>query len=383
LSEGWQKSLTRWMEAGLVDAAAAGRIRAFEEARGAGASQGRLALVVFGFGGLLLVAGILLFVAAHWDTLSPGYRFTLVLAMVAVLHAAGAAASARSEALSATLHAAGTGALGAGIFLAGQVFHMAEHWPGALLLWSIGAAVGMYLLRQWPQLLWLAVLAPAWLCGEWIEAQRQSFWSWGDATPMAVGLVLLACAYLMAKGPEHAGSWRRVLAWLGAIALIPAAAVLGAGGDDYRHLSGRDLAEHAGSATQVVGWALAIALPLAVAWFVRGRDAVWMLAALAWALLLSQVSPRTDGGELATYALLGAGAVGVVLWGLRDRQRLAINVGVLGFALAVCGFYFGNLFDKLGRSLGLIGLGILFIGGGWLLERTRRRLIARATGGAA
>jgi hypothetical protein len=54
---------------------------------------------------------------------------------------------------------------------------------------------------------------------------------------------------------------------------------------------------------------------------------------------------------------------------------------VLGFALTVCCFYFANIFDKLGRSLGLIGLGILFIGGGWWLERTRRRLVARATGG--
>jgi hypothetical protein len=31
--------------------------------------------------------------------------------------------------------------------------------------------------------------------------------------------------------------------------------------------------------------------------------------------------------------------------------------------------------DKFGRSLGLIGLGILFLAGGWALERTRRRLV--------
>jgi hypothetical protein len=33
------------------------------------------------------------------------------------------------------------------------------------------------------------------------------------------------------------------------------------------------------------------------------------------------------------------------------------------------------LMDKLGRSLGLIGLGILFLVGGIVLERLRRRLI--------
>ena len=380
MSEGWRKSLARWADAGLVDAATAARIRAFEEARGAGASQGRLALLVFGFGGLLLVAGILLFVAAHWDTLSSVARFALVLAMVVVLHAGGAVAATRSDALPATLHAAGTGALGAGIFLAGQIFHMAEHWPGALMLWSLGAAAGVWVLRQWPQVLWLALLAPAWLCGEWIEQQGERLWGWNELTPMAVGVVLLACAYLIAKGPERGEIWRRVLAWLGAIALIPAAIALAAGSDGYPPRPDDNPQGVTGAAT-VVAWALAIAVPLAVAGFARGRDAAWMLAAVAWALVLSQLSMRTDGGELATYALLAAGAVGVVAWGLRDRQRLAINVGVLGFALTVCCFYFANIFDKLGRSLGLIGLGILFIGGGWWLERTRRRLVARATGG--
>jgi hypothetical protein len=32
---------------------------------------------------------------------------------------------------------------------------------------------------------------------------------------------------------------------------------------------------------------------------------------------------------------------------------------------------------KLDRSLGLIMLGVLFLAGGWMLERTRRRLVAK------
>lgn len=378
MSEGWQAPLNRWLEAGLVDAATAERVRSFEAARGANAPHSRLTLIVFGFGGILLIAGVLLFVAAHWDSLSPGGRFGLVLAMVAVLHASGAVAAARSPALSATLHAVGTGALGAGIFLAGQIFNIEEHWPGALMLWAIGAAVGVYLLRQWPQVVWLAVLAPAWLWGEWVEIQRY-LWTWGDVTLPGVGLFVLACAYLMSKGPDTSESWRRTLAWLGALALIPAAAAIGWGDDDYRSYA--DVGPTPVSGTvRGLAWTLAIVLPLAVAWFVRGREAVWILAALAWALVLSQVPTRSDAGDLAMYALFAVGGIGVVLWGLRDRQRLAINVGVLGFALAVLGFYFDSVYDKLGRSLGLIGLGVLFIGGGWMLERTRTRLVARASG---
>jgi hypothetical protein len=39
-------------------------------------------------------------------------------------------------------------------------------------------------------------------------------------------------------------------------------------------------------------------------------------------------------------------------------------------------FYFSSVMDKLDRSLGLIMLGVLFLAGGWLLERTRRRLVS-------
>lgn len=381
MSDSWQAALARWLRAGLVDAGTADRIRAWEDTHGAESRKGRLALIVFSFGGLLLTAGILLFVAAHWERLSPGGRFSLVLAMIAALHAGGALAARVSPALSATLHAVGTAALGAGIYLAGQVFHMAEHWPGALMLWSAGAAVGAWLLRQWPQVLWLALLAPAWLWGEWIAAQPPHA-AWRGMTPAAIGIFLIACAYLAARPPGTAVAWRRALAWLGAIALIPAGVMLAMASDTDRALFGRDYPEIE-DAPLVFAWLLAVLLPLALAWFLRGREAAWLLVALAWAVLVTQVSPRTDAGELALFALLAAGGAGIVLWGWKDGERLAINAGVLGFALAILGFYFSSVFDRLGRAVGLIGLGILFIGGGWLLERARRRLIGRMRRGAA
>ena len=142
MSDSWQSALKRWTGAGLVDSTTADRIRAWEEGQGGVTRQGRLTLIIFALGALLLTAGVLLFVAAHWDRLSPGGRFSLALALIAILHAGGAIASRSSPALASTLHAVGTAALGAGIYLSGQIFHMAEHWPGALMLWSIGAAIG-------------------------------------------------------------------------------------------------------------------------------------------------------------------------------------------------------------------------------------------------
>jgi uncharacterized membrane protein len=57
-------------------------------------------------------------------------------------------------------------------------------------------------------------------------------------------------------------------------------------------------------------------------------------------------------------------------------------MGVVSFALTICFFYFSSVFDKLGRSASLIGFGLMFLLGGWYLEKLRRKLIVRSAGGA-
>jgi hypothetical protein len=60
---------------------------------------------------------------------------------------------------------------------------------------------------------------------------------------------------------------------------------------------------------------------------------------------------------------------------VRQASKALVNLGTAVFAMAVAWFYFSDLFDKMGRALGLIGLGILFLAGGWALEKARRRLL--------
>jgi len=93
------------------------------------------------------------------------------------------------------------------------------------------------------------------------------------------------------------------------------------------------------------------------------------------------VAPPPFWPELGVYAWCALGAIALVLWGLAEARRERINLGVAGFALTVSFFYFSSIMDKLGRSASLIGLGLLFLLGGWALERTRRLLIARLEGG--
>jgi hypothetical protein len=123
------------------------------------------------------------------------------------------------------------------------------------------------------------------------------------------------------------------------------------------------------------GWSAAIAIPLGLSFFLRGREAWTSALAMAWGVLLALLHPEAIG-----YVWCAAGAVGLVAWGLRDGRPERINLGVAGFAITLLSFYFSNVMDKFGRSLGLMGLGALFLLAGWALERTRRRLLAQIAG---
>jgi uncharacterized membrane protein len=172
--------LTRWRTAGVLDAEAEARIRAFEREQKKSPElrdreperkvdvagmrwQGIVALIL---GGILLSCGVALFVSAHWDELGPGARYAIVIAMVAVFHLGGGFACEKFAGLSTTLHAVGTVATGAAIALVGQIFNIQEHWPAAVLMWALAAMAGWMLLRDQAQQTLTLLLVPAWLISE-------------------------------------------------------------------------------------------------------------------------------------------------------------------------------------------------------------------------
>jgi uncharacterized membrane protein len=376
----------RWTEAGLIDAQAAARILAFEAGQERRATLRWPVFLALVFGGILLAAGVTLFVAAHWDELSPSMRFSLVLLLAGLFHVGGAILSDRFPALSTTLHAVGTASLGAAIFLTAQIFNLHENWPTGILLWAIGAAAGYTLLRDWIQAALLALLAPAWLISQWDIVIE---WHSGGSRPLALGLVLIALCYVSARIGDQENPGRRALVWIGGIVLLPcvgiAVAIAGEEGNAF-------LLDHPppplAFSTLLFGWAVALAAPLLLAWLLR-RRAAWincLWAAWAYALILSdqyallfrdnQYHHRL-GATLALYALCALGSVGLVFWGLYEKRKERLNLGIAGFAISVLFFYFDSFMGKLGRSASLLILGLLCLAGGSALEVTRRRLMSR------
>ena len=373
-----ESHLKRWQSAGVLDPDAANRIRSYEaEQKGQGglAWQGRVALIL---GGILLASGIALFVSAHWDDLGPGWRYTVITLLVAVFHIGGAIARPRYPALSTALHAVGTVSTGAAIALVGQIFNIQEHWPAAILLWFIAALAGWVLLRDEAQQILTLLLFPAWLISEWSYAAKGHI---GVDVYLGRFLVIWSTLYLT----FFLGSSRKIVRGI----LFTCAAIASVVGivlmlDSWRSWSAVQtyLPFHA----RFWGWIAIAALPLLFSLFRFGRSALPVVAAIAFAIALPWCThtwtehsmygsyTRTESG-LAAYALVAAFCVFFIAWGVRQVSRALVNLAVVGFGATVAWFYFSNLLDKMNRSLGLIGLGVLFLAGGWVLEKTRRSLL--------
>jgi len=369
-SDQLEQQLLRWTDAGVLDPASAGRIRDFESGR---ESPGTRWSVIFAiaFGSIMVAAGVLLFVAAHWDNLSPAQRFFLVLTMVAGFHVAGGAIMPRMRALGLALHAIGTVSLGGGIYLAGQIFNLEEHWPGGILLWAIGALLAWVILRDWLQATLSALLIPAWIASEWsVQAQHFN----GRERLLLQFLSLTAITYLSARLPDANSYLRRALVWAGGVALLPLCALLGTVRSEYmwnHQQSPLPLSLHA------AGLLMAFAVPLLAAYFLRGKLVVWNLGYALWVYVVALLDGRDVFQNVILHALCALASVGLVMWGLQENRRERINLGMAGFAITVIVFYFSSVMDKLGRSASLVGFGLLFLLGGWQLEQLRRKLVAR------
>jgi uncharacterized membrane protein len=377
-----ERYLNRWLDAGLINETTASSIRAYE-AKDIQPSGLRWQVVVaLILGGILLGAGVFLFVAANWDDVSPGLRLMLVLAMLVLFHGAGVVAKERFAGFATTMHALGTVAAGAAIALVGQIFNMQEHWPAAVMLWALCALAGWWLLGDQFQQTLSLLLVPAWLISEWMY--RASVYD-GAQVYLARMVAVIAAVYL--TGFLH--SRRRVvfgiLFGVAAVVLCVCVGSLSEGWMYYGY--GQHPWGFLPVPLRVVAFVILL-LTVGFGWYIERQSVMpaCVVAAAVFILPWAQTVVQAEGwngqtwrhseASLPAYVLVAITAVFLAWWGVREGTKALVNYGIAAFALTVMWFYFSSIMDKLGRSLGLIMLGVLFLAGGWLLEKMRRKLVA-------
>ena len=373
--------LRRWTLAGVLDAATADRIRDYEKTQEQSSGLRWQVMLALIFGAMLLAAGIALFVAAHWDELSPSSRFVIVIGMLVLLHGAALAAHDRFERLAMVLHGVGTVAAGAAFALVGQIFNLQEHWPTGILLWALCAIAGWALLGDELQQTIAILLVPAWILGEWWA--RTAGYRGSDLYGARM-LATFAALYLTA----FVGSRKRLVFALlfsaASIALAVSIVILmGNHSLWYNWQAEPEMLR----ITLIAGWGWIAVVPLLAAWRLRPSSIAPVVVVLLTAIVLPHLTrviryagPQAYSYEetsVVAYLWVGLLAAFFAWWGVREPSQSLVNYGIITFALTVLWFYFSNVMDKLDRSLSLILLGVLFLGGGWLLEKMRRRLVAR------
>jgi len=379
------EELERWVGAGVIDPLTADRIRVFERSREKPAGLRWQVLLALIFGALLLAAGISLFVAAHWDELSPGARFTVTMGMLVVLHLGGILVRARFDRLAIALHGIGTVAAGAAIALVGQIFNMQEHWPAAILLWAICALAGWALLGDQVQQTITLLLIPAWIICEW--SVRTQGYQGSDMIVVRM-ITVFSAAYLVAFLDEKKKLVFGVLFAAACIGIVVGTVFLVEDRSLWYRWEKQPLLP---MVMLVFIWGCTAVLPLLFAWRFNRPSMLPVAVILAMTIVLPHLfytnrsiySPYTyNEPSWASYALVALVAAFLAWWGVQQRSRAVINYGVVCFALSVLWFYFSSVMGKLERSFSLIVLGVLFLGGGWVLEKTRRRLVRQVEGEA-
>jgi len=380
----------KWEAAGVVGAETCAAIRAYELAEAKPAGRQWQVLLALILGGILLGAGVLLFVAAHWDAVGPGSRLALVLGILVFFHGLGLGTRERFAGFATAMHALGTVGCGAAIALIGQIYNMQEHWPAAILVWGLCAATGWWVLGDQFQQTLTLLLLPAWVLSE-LYYRLEPFR--GDWVYLWRLMAVLAAFYVVSFLASRQRVVFGILFAVGAVGLM--GSVIGLG-DGWRQAS-YSFFHDAGFVP--LGYQIAtlglIAVTLAAGFLLSRWNAglIVLVAGLAYALPWARTTVAEDGwngagyvhsdASVLAYLMVAAVTMAFVGWGVRTASKALVNYGVAMFALTVVWFYFSSVMDKLGRSFGLIVLGVLFLAGGWALERTRRELVRRMEPGNA
>jgi uncharacterized membrane protein len=156
------KELPEWTARGWVQPGAESAILDYVAAQRGGTPWLTYAFSVLGV--LLLGSGIITYFAANWGEIPKLVKLVILFGSLWLAYGAAWHALRDNHAplLGQALLLLGAILFGANIMLIAQIYHIDAHFPNGVLLWSLGALVGAWLVRSQPMLVAAIVLGWLW-----------------------------------------------------------------------------------------------------------------------------------------------------------------------------------------------------------------------------
>ncbi len=215
-----KRDLKKWQHEGWVSAENAAAI--LQDARPRGLA-GRLVFLVGLLGACLLLFSAISFVAANWEDMSRLARLTWLIALLWSAYLVGWRLTANAHPrLAEIAYLLGVGLFGVNITLIAQMFHIDNHPPDGVLMWTIGALVSAALLQSRAALVLTFIGAMVWSAMEvflydtlihwpflliWIPAFLLSIWlRWSFTVHLAFISAFLWCSTSLLRYAEE-GHW--------------------------------------------------------------------------------------------------------------------------------------------------------------------------------
>jgi len=357
----------RWVDEGLIDAAAAEKIARDVEARERRSLSFGSILAIMA--ALLFAAAILVVVAANWEAIPRLTRVVSLFALILAGYVGGALLkNAGHAAIAEGLWIIAAAAFGGSIALIGQMYHMSGDEAGVLLTWGIATGLAAAALRSNPLTIAAVGLIAGWMF--WV-----GFDFWGNADVPYSYLAFAAALWVISL---WTGSWAsRHLILLSLYLFVFLLAV------QNEHLAILIAAGLAGVSSLVFLAAVFLPGPVERITALDGRMTVHGLIGFLTGMFILHPWLFASGPMFIVCVLVTlAGIVGALMLAGRESRGLRW-IAYIGFTLELATVYIvlagtmlgtAGLFLAAGVALGLVAFVII---------RVEKRLNAPAAEGAA
>ncbi len=395
--------LSRWQSDGIITAEQGQAIRdrySAELTPNSYRAQGRLVTGLSVIGGVLVGLGIILFFAANWDAIDRWPKLAIILAVIIGAHGLGyylryhrgyVRVGSAMVLLACLVY-------GAGVHLVGQVYNVDVNDPRLMLFWFLGVAPLVYIVKSQPiQLLGLVLffLAVGFRLQDWIHEVYRGEALLGASLFLILGLLVLSIG-LIKEEIAALRPYSEVFQLVGMITAL--GAVFALSFKDIFEFSNEGL--HTEGETEVAfriligaAGALTLALVSITAWLHRRSEGEFTLngiegIAMAILLVAAYVVIGVESESEAFFAvvfniLLALTLLGVLVSGYMRGRETWINIGLVFVSIDIFARYFEYSWNLLDRSFIFVAAGVILLLGGYLVERTRQKMLERirATGG--